>query len=111
MPDDGRMEITLRDVYEAQQSTGAQVAAVVGQLAILTAQVTGRLDSGQKKLDDHEQRIRAGEQSPKVPPEDFSKLGDRVSDLESWRGKAVGVGLTLTAMTGVAAVLVAHAMH
>jgi hypothetical protein len=56
---DGRFTITLRDVYEAQQAENGQLAAIGTQLATLTARVDERLGSGQRKMEDHEKRIRA----------------------------------------------------
>ena len=53
------MEITLRDVYEQQLHTGEQVARLRGEVGALTARVDERLDNGQRKMDDHEKRIRA----------------------------------------------------
>jgi len=53
------MEITLRDVYEQQLHTGEQVAQLRGEVGALTARVDERLDSGAKKMDDHEKRIRS----------------------------------------------------
>ena len=53
------MAITLRDVYEGQQATAGQLAAISTNLATLTARVDLRLDSGQTKMADQEGRLRA----------------------------------------------------
>jgi hypothetical protein len=58
MPED-RFEITLRDVYDAQQAENGQLMSIGTQLATLTARVDERLGSGARKMEDHEKRIRA----------------------------------------------------
>ena len=56
---DGRVEITIRDVYDAQQDSSRQLTAIGTQLATLTTRVDTRLDSGQATMADHEARLRA----------------------------------------------------
>jgi len=102
------MEITMRDVYELGQHTASAVTALAAQVGALSATVTLQLASGSRRMDDQEARLRTVEQAPKVTPQDLSQLDRRVSSLESSRGKMTGVGLTLMALTGVAAVLVEH---
>lgn len=104
------VEITLRDVYEAQQQTQAQVSAAVGQLALLTAQVSERLDHGQRKLDDHELRIRQAEQLPKVSPAKFETLETRVGALESFKAKMIGIGTVGAILAGVLSAVIEHAL-
>lgn len=58
MTDDGRVEITLRDVWEAQHGNAAQLTAISTQLASLTTRVDGRLDTTQLTITDHEARLR-----------------------------------------------------
>jgi hypothetical protein len=61
MPED-RFEITLRDVYDAQQAENGQLMSIGTQLATLTARVDERLGSGARKMEDHEGRVRSLEQ-------------------------------------------------
>jgi hypothetical protein len=61
MPED-RFEITLRDVYDAQQAENGQLMSIGTQLATLTARVDERLGSGARKMEDHESRVRSLEQ-------------------------------------------------
>ena len=56
--DDGRVEITLRDVWEAQHDSAVQLSAISTQLASLTTRVDGRLDTAQLTTADHEARLR-----------------------------------------------------
>ena len=58
MTDDGRVEITLRDVWNAQHDNTIQLTAIGVQLATLTTRVDGRLDSAQVTSSDHEARLR-----------------------------------------------------
>lgn len=110
MTGDG-MEITLRDVYDATQQAAGQISGVSAQVSELKATVELRLDNGQKRMDDMELRLRAEEQRPRVSPHDFREALQDIDSLKSWRGKAIGVGLTLAALTGVATFLVEHAVH
>ena len=53
------MEITLRDVYDQQQAMHTAVTALTTTVATLTASVSGRLDTGQTTMTDHEIRLRS----------------------------------------------------
>ena len=55
----GGMEITLRDVYDTQQTANQSLTALSTQLATLTTRIDGRLDTGQTTMTDHETRIRS----------------------------------------------------
>lgn len=55
----GGMEITLRDVYDQQQTAHTALATLSTQLATLTTRIDGRLDTGQQTMTDHETRLRA----------------------------------------------------
>jgi hypothetical protein len=103
---DDRLEITLRDLWEEQKQTGAQVSAVVGQIALLTAQVGDRLDSGQKKMDDHELRIRVAEQLPKVSVTDFQQMENRVGSLEKFRYWLLGAAAAIGTAAGIISAIV-----
>jgi len=96
------IEITLAEIYHAQQAgaaqTGAQIAALSAQVGQLTATVNLRLESGQRKMDDLEQRMRGQEQSPKVSPQDFGKLQEQVEQLKAWRWKSTGAILAINAI-------------
>lgn len=88
-------EITLRDVYEQQLLTQGQVAALGSQIAAHTSRTDERLASGQRRMEDHEARIRSQES---LMPE---RLSERMTSLESDRDKSRGssgaVGRILTA--------------
>jgi hypothetical protein len=88
-------EITLRDVYDQQLRTAEQVAQMRADLHAHTARVDERLASGQRRMEDHEGRVRLLEQ---LMPE---RLSDRLTSLESDRDKSRGssgtVGRILTA--------------
>jgi hypothetical protein len=100
------MEITLRDVYDTAQQTATAVAAVAGQVAQLQTTVHMQLTSGQKKMDDHEERIRTVEQSPKVSPADFGELKGRVGALERFRWTLLGGAATAAALVGALASII-----
>ena len=78
------MEITLRDVYDQQLRTGDQVSQMRGDLSTLTATVDARFDTGSRKLDDHEGRLRTLEAA--VP----ERLELRVTALERLAWKLIG---------------------
>ena len=108
MPEDGRIEITLRDIYDAQQQTRADVGSLGAQLRQLDATVTLRLDSGQRKMDDFENRLRAGEQAPKVSPQLFGQLEGRVTQLEKFRWMLLGAAGSVGALAGITAAIITH---
>ena len=59
-------QITNRDLYEAQRDTEKQLGGLALQVATLVAEWRGvgdRLDSGGKKMDDFENRIRVLERA------------------------------------------------
>lgn len=87
------IEITLRDVYAEQRHTTEQLTAIGTQLATFTIRVDARLDSGQTKLDDHEQRLRLIEAAPKLPADHEARL----RALEKFRFTLVGAVLALQA--------------
>lgn len=78
------MEITLRDVYNAQQRTAEQLTSLTAQVTQLTTRIDERLDSGQRRMDDHETRLRGLEHA--VPPD----MTARVTALEKMAWKLVG---------------------
>ena len=79
-------QITLRDVYEAQLRATEQVASLAAQVGQLATRVDERLDSGSRKLDDHEARIRVLENAPDVPAD----IEGRVRALEKMAWRLVG---------------------
>jgi hypothetical protein len=85
----GRVEITLRDVYDSQQVTSGQLTAIGTQLATLTTRVDIRLDAGQIKMADLEQRIRS---------------------LEKFKYALAGATLVVSALSGTAATLIVFAL-
>ena len=59
-------QITNRDLYEAQRATEQQLGGLALQVATLVAEWRGvgqRLDSGGRKMDDFEGRLRLLEQA------------------------------------------------
>jgi hypothetical protein len=78
------MEITLRDVYDAQLHTAEQLAALTAQVSQLGARVDERLDSGQRRIDDHEGRLRGLEHS--IP----ANAEARITALEKLAWKLIG---------------------
>ena len=99
-----RMEITLRDVYEAQQQTNTQVGGLVTQLAQFTASVGARLDSGQRTFAEHKERLRAVEQAPKADPAQMADHENRIRSLEKWK-----YGLPLASLLALASTIAAVA--
>lgn len=89
------MEITLRDVYEAQLKTAEAVALIAGEMKQLTARVDERLETGQRKMDDHEQRLRHIEAA--VPTD----IETRVTALEKMAWKMVGAFAAINALAVV----------
>jgi hypothetical protein len=91
-------QITLRDVYEAQLRTAEQVASLASQVSQLTARMDERLDTGTKKMDDHELRIRVLEGAPDVPAD----LETRVRSLEKLAWKLIGAFAAVNALAVLA---------
>ena len=87
MTDDGRVEITLRDVWDAQHASTVQLTAIGVQLATLTTRVDGRLDAGQLVATDHEARLRL---------------------LEKFRYTLIGAVVALQALAATAEYLFTH---
>lgn len=106
MADSGNaMEITLRDVYEAQLRAAEQVTQLTAQVGQLAARVDERLDSGQQRLDDHENRIRVLEARPAVSGD----VETRLRALEQARWKLAGAVVLLSMLASWAEwVLFAH---
>ena len=77
-------EITLRDIYEQQLRTQADVAATRADMAGLRAGVTSDLAHGSKKMDGLDERMRQLEQ--RMP----EHLGERLTSLERDRDKDSG---------------------
>jgi hypothetical protein len=102
------MEITLRDVYDAQQAGRTEMAALAAQVSQLTATVNLQLAAGNLRIDDHESRIRAGELAPKVLREEHEAVTRRVRSLETSRAKLTGVWAALSVLAGVAAAWAEH---
>lgn len=86
------MEITLRDVYDAQQRTAEQLSGLAAQVTLLTGRIDERLDSGQRKMDDHETRLRDLEHA--VPPD----VAARLSALERLAWKLIGAFAAVNAL-------------
>ena len=101
--EDGRVEITLRDVWNAQHETTVQIAAIGTQLATLATRVDGRLDAGQTTMADHEVRMRLLEKAPSAADHE-----GRVRALEKFRYTLVGGVVMLQAMAMFAEYLFAH---
>ena len=108
----GGLEITLRDVYDAQQDTGKAVAALAGRLDSLVTGVTARLDSGGVQLADHETRLRSLEQvdvdAIKENREDLKALAGKVESLEKFRWMLLGALILLQAVGAVADYVITH---
>lgn len=83
-------EVTLKDVYDAQQETTGQIGALATQLAVHTATVAERLDSGRRRFDDQEKRLRA---------------------LEQFRWKAAGMAAFAGLLAGAAGSLLDYLAH
>ncbi len=80
-------QITNRDLYEAQRDTERQLGGLALQVATLVAEWRGvgeRLDSGGKKMDDYESRLRTLEAA--IP----DRLELRVTALERLAWKLIG---------------------
>lgn len=88
------MEITLRDVYDQQLRIADQVSQMRGDLSVHSARVDERLDNGQRKLDDHETRMRAIEEA--LP----TALDARLTALERFRWGAAGAATLGGALSG-----------
>ena len=104
----GGVEISLRDIYEAQQQTNANVAGLATTVAQFTAGVTARLDSGQRHISDLEERTRVLEQAPKVGPAQVAALEERVRMLERVWWKLAGALLVVNVLVIAAAALLGH---
>jgi hypothetical protein len=52
-------EITLKDVYDEQRAQAGRIDILSQQVAVHTATVATRLDSGQRKLDELDARVKA----------------------------------------------------
>jgi hypothetical protein len=85
------VEITLRDVYTEQRHTSEQMAALTTQVATFVTRVDARLDSGQARMEDHEQRLRLLEGFPKVPADHEGRL----RALERFRYTLMGAAVVL----------------
>lgn len=87
-------QITNRDLYEAQRDAEKQLAGLALQVATLVAEWRGvgqRLDSGGKKMEDMEGRLRL---------------------LERARAQATGAAAVIgAACGGVAGTVLAHVWH
>ena len=90
------MEITLRDVYDQQLRTGDQVSQLRGDVSTLKATVDERLGHGQRKLDDHENRLRVLEAA--VP----ERLELRVTALERLAWKLIGAFAAINIVAALA---------
>jgi len=104
----GGMEITLRDVYDAQQAGRTEVAALGAQVSQLTATVNLQLAAGNQRMDDHESRIRVGELAPKVSREEHDALERRVGSLETSRAKLAGMWTVLAVVAGALSAWIEH---
>ena len=93
MADDGRVEITLRDVWNAQHETTVQLTAIGVQLATLSTRVDGRHDATLLTTSDHETRLRVLESAPSAADHE-----GRVRALEKFRYTLVGGVLMLQAL-------------
>jgi hypothetical protein len=91
-------EITLRDLWLAQQtaasSTQTQLASIGAQVAQLATEMHIRLS--------------AAEATPKVTSERIDKLERRVSRNEAFRIRLAAIGSMLAVVSGVAAAWVEH---
>lgn len=79
--------ITNRDLYEAQRATEQQLGGLALQVATLVAELRGvgqRMDSGTRRFDDIETRVRLLEAA--VP----DRLELRVTTLERLAWKLIG---------------------
>lgn len=97
MTDDGKVKVTLRDVWEAQHEQAKQLTAISTQLATLTTRVESRLDSAQTSAADHEARLR---QLEKTTPDTGDQEG-RIRALERFRYTLVGGVVVLQAATAL----------
>ena len=95
------MEITLRDIYDAQQRTDGRLETMSAQLATHAATTSARLDSGQRGLDDHETRLRALE--GRVPAD----LTGQVASLQKFRWSLMGAAVSIGALSGAVSALIA----
>jgi hypothetical protein len=97
------MEITLRDIYDAQQRTEGRLETMTAQLATHAATTAARLDAGQAQREDHETRLRVLE--GRLPAD----LTGQVSSLQQFRWFIMGGAMSVGALSGVvAALLTAH---
>ena len=104
-----RIEITLRDVYSEQRHTTEQLTSIGTQLATLTTRVDARLDTGQHRLDDHEQRMRVVE----AHPENAGVVTDhenRVRALERFRFTLMGAAAAFGALSASLTLLIEYAL-
>lgn len=90
-------EITLRDLYDQQVATLAQLGALRTDLAAHQAQVTERLASGSRTMRDHEDRLRAVEAA--LPDDVAGQLSALRAESDRRRG-GLGVLGTLGAVIG-----------
>jgi hypothetical protein len=95
---DDRVEIGLRDIYDTQQEQGRTLAGISTRLG----EIAGRLDSGQRTMADHEDRLRVIEQFPKVPATEVADHESRIRALERFQLKAAG---GIIALNGLAVFL------
>jgi hypothetical protein len=102
------MEITLRDVYDAQQAGRSEVSALAGKVEVLTSTVALQLAAGNTRMEDHERRLRAAELAPKVNRAELDRVAGRVASLESSRAKLTGIWMTLSVTAGAGAALAEH---
>jgi hypothetical protein len=97
------VEITLRDIYDGQKIMEGRLETMSAQLATHAATTAARLDSGQRDLDDHENRLRALES--RVPAD----LTGQVTSLQKFRWSIMGAAVSIGALSGaLSAVLTAH---
>lgn len=117
----GGVEISLRDIYDSQQASRTEVAQLGAKFDQLNATVNLQLAAGAQRMDEQarkhdqlEERVRAGEVSPKVSPEDFGKLEERTEKLEGLAGRVIGIGLVMMFLGAIIAAavgaLITHAL-
>lgn len=79
--------ITIRDVYDAVQRTDGKVEAMNATMAAHVARTETQLDSGQRRLNDYETRLRV---------------------LEAAKSKLIGGAIVAGALSGLVAAVIEH---